>query len=80
MHLKVAGDARLENLDKFLRQVWLECCGHLSAFRIEGNELKKSKKLRHALSPGIELVHEYDEEMLLPVVNSPRTGVCGYAG
>ena len=24
--------------------------------------------------------HECDEEMWLPVVNSPRTGVCGYTG
>ena len=24
--------------------------------------------------------HECGEDMLLPVVNSPRTGVCGYAG
>ncbi len=24
--------------------------------------------------------HECGEEMFLPVVNSPRTGVCGYAG
>ena len=24
--------------------------------------------------------HKCREEMLLPVVNSPRTGVCGYVG
>jgi hypothetical protein len=24
--------------------------------------------------------HECDDEMFLPVVNSPRTGVCGYTG
>jgi hypothetical protein len=24
--------------------------------------------------------HECGEEMMLPVVNSPRTGVCGYTG
>jgi hypothetical protein len=24
--------------------------------------------------------HECGEDMLLPVVNSPRTGVCGYVG
>lgn len=24
--------------------------------------------------------HECDEDMFLPVVNSPRTGVCGYTG
>jgi hypothetical protein len=29
-------DAKLEALDAFLRRVWLECCGHLSVFRIGG--------------------------------------------
>jgi hypothetical protein len=27
-------DAKLEALDAFLRRVWLECCGHLSVFRV----------------------------------------------
>ncbi|MDQ6662539.1 MAG: hypothetical protein M3Z24_16440 [Chloroflexota bacterium] len=34
LHLDVAGNAELEELDQFLRNIWLECCGHLSAFRI----------------------------------------------
>ena len=34
LDLEVKGDAKLEALDRFLRQLWLECCGHLSAFRI----------------------------------------------
>ena len=29
-------DARLDAIDAFLRRVWLECCGHLSVFRIGG--------------------------------------------
>jgi len=28
--------ARLEAIDALLRRVWLECCGHLSVFRIDG--------------------------------------------
>jgi SEC-C motif-containing protein len=34
LDLEVKTDAKLEVLDRFLRQLWLECCGHLSAFRI----------------------------------------------
>ena len=34
LDLEVKADAKLEALDRFLRQLWLECCGHLSAFRI----------------------------------------------
>ena len=36
MHLQVAVDTTLATLDRFLRDTWLECCGHLSVFRIGG--------------------------------------------
>ena len=152
LHLKVASNAKLEVLDQFLRDIWLECCGHLSAFRYKGTELAMGRKLEDVFTPGMELLHEYDfgsttellvkvvdtyegpmeknkpveilsrneapeipcdecgkapavqictecqwneggwlceacaethechEDMRLPVVNSPRTGVCGYTG
>jgi hypothetical protein len=161
MHLKISDDARLKDLDDFLRGIWLECCGHLSAFKIQGtsyssspiteyDEKSMSRKLGDILGQGIKFSHEYDfgtttqlalkvvsereaiiigktihllarneppsitcnnckniathvcvqcnysekgwlcdkcshehdcgEDMLLPVVNSPRVGMCGYAG
>ena len=150
MHLKVSSHARFEDLDNFLRDIWLECCGHMSAFRIGREEVRKGKKLEHVFHSGMQLIYEYDfgsttelmlkvvsefksnikageveilarndppqikcshcdnlatlicteciyedagwlcdgcaedhkcgEDMLLPVVNSPRTGVCGYVG
>jgi hypothetical protein len=33
LDLEARVDARLEALDRFLRETWLECCGHLSQFR-----------------------------------------------
>src|SRR6266705_7116829 len=36
MHLEVAAGTTLATLDRFLRDTWLECCGHLSAFEIGG--------------------------------------------
>jgi hypothetical protein len=149
MHLKVSSHAHFEDLDNFLREIWLECCGHMSAFRIGREEVRKNQKLQYVLRSGMQLIHEYDfgspteltlkvisefksnikkgeveilarndppeiqcsycdnlatricvecdygagwlcdecaedhkcgEDMLLPVVNSPRTGVCGYVG
>ena len=161
MHLEVPADATLEVLDSFLRQIWLECCGHMSAFTIEGitysvapmaefDDENMGARLDEVLSPGMKFHYEYDfgsttylalkvvsqeqkqiknesiavlarneppsypcvscgkiatqvctecvysdegclcdecaaehecgEEMLLPVVNSPRVGVCGYTG
>ncbi len=168
MHLQVPGSTTLATLDRFLRETWLECCGHLSAFEIAGvryavdagmgddwgmGELdEKSMRVRldKVLSPGQTGSYEYDygtttelrlrvlsvdetatkgkaiqvlarntppvilcevcgkaatnvcsqcifdeegwlcddcaqdhacgEDMLLPVVNSPRIGMCAYAG
>ncbi len=170
--LEVPAGATLEHLDAALRQLWLECCGHLSRFTIEGTKYEhqtggvdamwvrmfdggrpsRSMKVRlsDVLRPGIKIgyvydfgstttlklevvsehparikkdeifvlarndpppfpcdycrkdpralakvictecqqglcascakKHECDEEMQLPLVNSPRAGVCGYTG
>ena len=145
-------DKSLAALDKFLRSIWLECCGHMSAFRGPGygGEIGKNRKW-NGFDPGDQFLHEYDfgstteclitvvgrtsrspqksavrllsrnippqfqcvqcgasasdicteciyeidnpfycancakqhghdEEMLLPITNSPRMGVCGYCG
>lgn len=165
LHLEAGASATLEDLDRFLRDIWLECCGHISAFEIDGvryasytedawdeeDEETMNKPLSRLLQPGQTCSYEYDygsttllqiralaqvavrsgrerivrlaqnerldfpcvecggrpamqvciecrfenggwlcldcapehecgEEMLLPLVNSPRTGVCAYTG
>jgi hypothetical protein len=161
LYLDVPASATLASVDKLLRDVWLECCGHLSAFTIGGVSFASSPsrdpflgppersmrtkveavadlpwryeydfgsttelRLRvvgqhegrggparlvarnlppvwpcHACgAPAKELCaqcnqdgeaflcaacakrHECGEDYLLPVVNSPRMGVCAYAG
>ncbi|MBA2287214.1 MAG: hypothetical protein H0W02_17205 [Ktedonobacteraceae bacterium] len=165
LHLEVMGSTTLATLDRFLRAIWLECCGHLSAFEIGGMRYSvdagmddgwdmggKNMRVRidKVFSPGQVCSYEYDfgttteltlkvvseqqvdakgkaiqvlarnntpliscdvcgkpatsvcsqciyenegylcdacaeahacgEEMLLPVVNSPRAGMCGYTG
>lgn len=143
---------QLRHVDALLRQLWLECCGHMSAFRIGGRELAMTATVSAAFARGGSTVeYEYDfgnttaltgarlgertgaigrapvrvlarneplawscaecaapatavcafcidsgdalfcgvhaethehagEEAYLPVVNSPRMGVCGYTG
>lgn len=160
MHLEVKAKATLDDLDEFLRDIWLECCGHMSAFTIGGRTFISGPEresgeegfdieLDKLLTPKITFYHEYDfgtttdltlkvlseredstsewpvqllarneapqincdicgkpatmvctqcieeggwlcsecaeehecgEDMLLPVTNSPRVGVCGYTG
>ena len=70
LHLGVRSNAELEHLDSFLRNIWLECCGHLSAFTIgrtthssyteeefgdEGMDLKLADVPRK-----LTFFHEYD--------------------
>jgi hypothetical protein len=40
MHLELPASEELDTLDAFLRSIWLECCGHLSAFSIDGTSYK----------------------------------------
>ena len=60
LHLKVASNAKLKDLDQFLRDIWLECCGHMSAFNYERQELGMGQRLGDVLSPEMELLYEYD--------------------
>jgi hypothetical protein len=73
MHLKVLAAASFRDLDVFLRKTWLECCGHLSAFYPEGNEVAMTRKLGEVLRPGQKLLYEYDfgttTELLLTVIS-----------
>jgi hypothetical protein len=36
LHIEIPAGATLDDLDAFLRGIWLECCGHLSSFTIHG--------------------------------------------
>lgn len=162
LHLTVAPGATLADVDRVLRETWLECCGHLSSFFIGKQEFSRvvmadgwgppahsmDVPVADVLRPGDRLRHIYDwgsttelegralppvaagtgdavepiarnvppvwrcgcgapavtlcgccqegmgcgcrpgcpecgepfAEMGLPVVDSPRMGVCGYAG
>lgn len=161
LHLEIPAAATLVHLDKYLRKIWLECCGHMSAFTIDGMEYSVQPMddfeeramdvaLEKVLQPELKFTYEYDfgsttelrlkvvglyegavnkkqpirllarndppaiscgqcgqpatlifegghepgdwlcdqcakqqeedEEFALPVVNSPRVGVCGYTG
>jgi len=37
LSLWIDGEAKMKDLDNFLRNIWLECCGHMSAFRNSKN-------------------------------------------
>jgi hypothetical protein len=63
LDLEMRGSARLEDLDQYLRAIWLECCGHLSQFSIGGwggEEIPMGQTIDKVFKPGVELTHIYD--------------------
>ena len=63
LNLEMRGAAALGDLDDYLRAIWLECCGHLSAFSTKarsGEEIDMSRRIERVFRPGVELLHEYD--------------------
>lgn len=72
LYLQVKATTTLNDLDDFLRNIWLECCGHLSSFTINGviydkylddfddNEDMSEYTLNDILETGVNFKHEYD--------------------
>jgi hypothetical protein len=71
LHLEAPKDVTLATLDRCLRDIWLECCGHFSAFVIgkqryssgpikDLGEKAMSVKIGDILKPRMRFDHEYD--------------------
>lgn len=63
LHMEMKGSATLDDLDRYLRGIWLECCGHLSMFSIGGwggEELAMQRRAMRVFKPGVEMEHIYD--------------------
>ncbi|MCO6489537.1 MAG: hypothetical protein J5I98_14015 [Phaeodactylibacter sp.] len=62
LHLLMDGDAQLDELDEFLRAIWLECCGHMSQFSSGrwSDKISLSTKCRRAFDKDVELWYAYD--------------------
>ncbi len=74
MYLEVPANSMLKKLDNFLRDTWVECCGHLSQFTIDDkryvseldeyfkdlNDKSMNYILEKILSVGEKFSYEYD--------------------
>ncbi len=62
LHLEMEDSADLDDLDAYLRSIWLECCGHLSQFSTGGwgNEIPMNTTIKKLFKQGLELTHIYD--------------------
>lgn len=72
MYIEVQAKATLADIDDFLRQKWLECCGHLSMFDVRGtayysdpsepNDLTMDHAIGGIFESGMRWTYEYDFE------------------
>ena len=65
LQLQVKADAKLSDLDKFLRDIWLECCNHLSEFEINeqrftSSGFNMSNKIKDVLREKSKFSYTYD--------------------
>ncbi len=64
LQLLMDGNAPLKKLDDFLRDIWLECCGHMSEFSIggtwSGQKIAMSRKANDVFHEGMKLNYVYD--------------------
>ncbi len=45
LYVEINGSAKLEELDSFLRETWLECCGHMSEFTINNEHYTSDEEM-----------------------------------
>ena len=60
LYLDMPVSATLKTLDRFLRDIWLECCGHESAFFVGNYEQLSKNTMVGMLRDGLKLHYEYD--------------------
>lgn len=63
LDLEVSGVAPLQDLDDYLRAIWLECCGHMSAFTLGGwgtPQLAKEAFVADVFRHKAKIMHVYD--------------------
>ena len=60
LYLDMPMSATLKTLDRFLRDIWLECCGHESAFFVGNYEQLSKNTMVGMLRDGSKLHYEYD--------------------
>ncbi len=63
MHLEIPASEPLFILDRFLRDVWVECCGHLSAFEIGGASYSDEPEDFSFEIVGAEVQEEEEDEV-----------------
>ena len=61
LHVAVKRDGKLKDVDRFLRRIWLECCGHMSEFSTRTQQkISMNTRVSDALGLRDQLDYVYD--------------------
>ncbi|ALO27269.1 hypothetical protein [Leptospira borgpetersenii] len=58
--IKAKADTSLKKIDSFIRDIWVECCGHLSAFTVESGDIEMEEKIGQVFEEGFKVDYIYD--------------------
>jgi hypothetical protein len=82
LYLEARESAPLKQIDAHLRRTWLECCGHMSSFRVGVSDLSMNSKIAALPGKGAKFSYEYDfgsTTALVGQVTGTRVGSLGRA-
>ncbi len=60
LHILVKSETKMKIIDNFLRDIWLDCCGHLSNFGHKNFKIGMTNSIADILSPKVKIYHDYD--------------------
>ncbi|WP_010576788.1 hypothetical protein [Leptospira alexanderi] len=58
--IKAKADTSLKKIDSFIKNIWVECCGHLSAFEVGSGDIEMEKKIGQVFEEGFKVDYVYD--------------------
>ena len=58
--IKAKADITMKKIDKFIRDIWVECCGHLSSFSDGYSKISMNWEISKVFEKGHKIDYEYD--------------------
>lgn len=58
--IKAKPDIALKKIDIFIKNIWVECCGHLSSFSDKYSEISMNQRLNQVFEEGLKIDYIYD--------------------
>ena len=60
LHVLVNDYSKMELLDSFLRDIWMDCCGHMSGFFTKTSEISMNQRIKDVFPEKEKILYDYD--------------------